>query len=275
MKTKSSFPSLAASALLALSATLPAHATTYLYSSNGAGSVNGGAGNITAITTTYDDVAHTLTWSTTLTSESGTIADGFWLVLSDGPNPKGLSDQLPIYYFDATNSFDPAGNYNGLTPTLTAYGYNGLNANSSYLDPGVGLMSSISGVAWNSNNQLTASGSLTSRTFSFSLDVSNLDSSLFVNSRYTAAGVPFDPANWEGAGYDSSIGIWYHATESGGADPIYNSEGFLKDFPAKSQSYYDISDGTTTVVPEPSSAWLVALAGLVLVHRRRSLLNRA
>ena len=275
MKTKSSIPSLALTALLALSATLSAHATTYLYSSNGAGSVNGGAGNITAVTTTYDDVAHTLTWSTTLTSESGSIADGFWLVLSDGPDPKGLNDQLPIYYFDATQSFDPTGTYNGLSPTLTAYGYNGLNSNSSYLDPGVGLMSSVSGVAWNSTNQLTASGDLTSRTFSFTLDVSNLDSSLFVNSRYANAGVPFDPANWDGAGFAENIGIWFHATNSGGVAPTYNSEGFLKDFPAKNQSYLDTSYGDTTVVPEPSSAWLVALAGLVLIHRRRGLANRS
>ncbi len=228
---------------------------------------NGGAGDIDSIGTTYDSATHELTFQTSVTGNGTYTPNGFWVVLSDGPNPKGISDQLPIVYLDASKSFDAAGAFTGIEPTLSAYAYNGQNGFTSYSTPGVGLISSL-GSNWNAANVVTASGDATNRTFSFSIDTSLLDNASAVGTIYAADGQAFNPANWEGAGYNSQIGVWFHATDTGGVDPTYNASGYLTSATYAAQSGVDNSYQGTTVVPEPSSALLFAIAGMVLVHRR-------
>ncbi|MEO0345216.1 MAG: hypothetical protein AAF229_03065 [Pseudomonadota bacterium] len=78
----------------------------------------GGAYGFNSIYGSYDTVSEDFVWAVDYDT---TAADGGWLVLSDGPNPKAADDQLAILYFDA------------LTEEVWAYAYNGLNNNKSYL----------------------------------------------------------------------------------------------------------------------------------------------
>lgn len=255
--------------LFALSPARSVFATTYLYE-DAARQAFDGAGNITSIVSTYDSTAHNLTWTTTINSAFGGIADSYWLVLDSGSNPKGTVDQLPIFYFDATKSYDSNGLATGIAPTLTAYAYNGLNSGDSFSTPGVGLLSSLSSTDWNSSNLLSATGNGVTRTFSFSIDTTSLDSSAYVASRFAAASVAFNSSNWEGAGYGNEIGVWFHPTINGvAADPTYCDPGYLTSFPVTKQGWYDTEKQLTTVVPEPSSAWLAILAVGVISFRRR------
>ncbi len=262
-KTSSAFSALFGLGLLVCP--LAARATTFEFDATNPPQ-SSGAGIIDSITSTYDSTNHELTWTATLTSNGTSIPDSFWLVLSNGPNPKGISDQLPIIYFDGSHSFDASGNATGVAPTLSAYAYNGVNGNNSYSTPGVDLLSSL-GTNWNASNSLLATGNDLTRTLSFSINTSLLDNGSAVGTIFAADSVPFNSANWEGAGYGSQVGIWFHPDQTG-TDPTYGVNGFLTSFPVASQSSYDTSYQTTTVVPEPSSALLLTLAGMVLVHRR-------
>ena len=72
-----------------------ASATVYSYSiDNPSGST--GAGDITHFSASYDDVSENLTWSTTIQEAGGFLADGFWMVLSDGENPKNDVNEYAI-----------------------------------------------------------------------------------------------------------------------------------------------------------------------------------
>ena len=80
--------------------------------------------------TSYDAGTQTFDWSYTVTDDN----DGFWLVVSPGPNPKGNATELAILFGDLGNSNDPNDN------RLTAYVYNGKNnqdKHSSLDNPGI------------------------------------------------------------------------------------------------------------------------------------------
>ncbi len=225
------------------------------------------AGHIDSLLSSYDATGHILSWQTTVSDTGSPLADSFWVVLSNGPNPKGISDQLPIFYFDGSASFDVNGNATGIAPTLSAYAYNGQNGFTSFSDPGVTLLSSAGGT-WNASNSLLATGDSATHTLGFTIDTSLLDNSGLVGTAYASAGQAFDANNWEGAGYNSQIGVWFHALNTYGSAPTYDANGTLTTFEFNTQSYVDNSYQATTVVPEPSSALMIALAGLVMIHRR-------
>ena len=106
-----------ATAAVALSGN--AAATVYEYHNDG-GTFGGQNGNYAydSLYGRYDDLAQDFIWEV---DYDGIAADGGWLVISDGPNPKAADDQLAILYFDAAEN------------DVWAYAYNGKNNNKSYL----------------------------------------------------------------------------------------------------------------------------------------------
>ena len=195
---------------------------------------------MTSFSAAYNDATQQLTWSSTIHEAGGNLADGFWLVLSDGPNPKNNFNEYAIFYGDSN------------TGNLTSYVYNGANSASSWNNPGEFIQSFA----------LTTDTSVANEvTFSFSIDVSGLN-----------AHVPATPGtnDWDGASFASQIGIWYHPVVFGAA-PTYNADDSLASFRVSKNGWYDTSD-QDTVVPVPAAAWLFAsgLIGLIGVSRRRS-----
>lgn len=219
-----------------LLAATQASATTYHYDiANPPGS--DGAGDVTFFSATYNDVSEQLSWSSTIQTENGFLADSFWLVISDGPNPKNHLEEYAIFYGD------------GNTGNLTSYVYDGQNNAGSWTNPGKFIQSFAGG--------LTVDTSTTNEvTFSFSIDASNINA--YANT-----------ADWDGAAFAEKIGIWYHPAVSGFNDPTYNPDGSLASFPVAAQGWYDTSNQTTTV-PVPAAAWLLVsgLIGLLGVSRR-------
>lgn len=238
-------PKTTAGLLLAvgLGAATSASATVFSFDiNNPPGSTS--AGDVTHFSASYNDASQHLSWSSTIARQSGNLADGFWLVLSDGPNPKSHYNEYAIFYGD------------GNTGNLTSYVYNGVNSASSWNTPGEFIQSFAGG--------LTVDNSVADEvTFSFSIDVSAINA-------YT----PTTPGtnDWDGAAFAEKIGIWYHPVVFGGSGPSYNADGSLASFPVARNGWYDTSNQMTMTVPEPAMALLMltGLLGVISVRRRRT-----
>lgn len=184
-------------------------------------------GQYESISTSYNDVTGALSWSSTFSAYDDKLPEGAWLVLTDGPNPKGESGEA-IFYLD------------GLSGTLTAYGYDGNNSRTSYnTQP---LLES-----WENVVSLVDNGD--ERTLSFdNIDVSSL-------------GVD--------TGFSEKIGIWFHAVEeiSPGVVAQYNN-GEIEAF-GGAGSWFD-TGAMDTDVPEPTVGLLgLGVAALGLKRRRK------
>lgn len=214
---------------------------------------NATAGRIAKMESNYDPSKGELSWSADFTSTSGTLPNAFWLVVSDGPDPKGIAGQLAIFYFDAST----------MVPKLTAYGYNGENGFNSYRDgsPAAGIQapdriaSSITTPGFATS--MTVKNANGVRTLGFSADISG------VNAYKPTNGVA---SNWEGAKYGSKIGVWFHPVS--GATTSYDDAGYLSTFNVGKSGWYDANHQNATPVPEPASLAILGL-GLVGVARRR------
>lgn len=104
-----------------------AHATTYRWSWDGVtGPYSAAGGAIESLTAEYNSANQNLKYNVTFGNAPGTSSrpNGYWLAMSSGPNPKGVAGELALFYFDASRS----------TPVLTAYGYNGQNDGTSWMD---------------------------------------------------------------------------------------------------------------------------------------------
>jgi PEP-CTERM motif len=226
----------------------------YTYSYNGTGIPAGGYGtNISSWTASYDSSgARDLLSLSVSMGHQDVTNDGFWFVLNAGGNPKGIANELPIFFGDIANN------------RVTAYVYDGANAASSW---------STQRFLGSFANAFTTSGS----NFNFTLDVTNLNA---LNLG----------ANWKGAGFSNDIGIWYHPFDA--AQISYNNMGKISALGFGNSGYFDTgamhttkscragstltsaglcATGNTTNVPEPGSLAILGLGfiGVGYATRRR------
>jgi len=202
---------------------------------------------------------------------SGTQVNGYWLVVSPGPNPKGHPGELAIIYFDAKTL-----TANGsITPTVTIYNYNGLNNASSWNDgsPAAGVQtpdriwSSLNASDAASIMQLSATDNGTSRRFVLELNASAIQNHvpLYPNP---------DGDDWTGLAFGAKLGTWFHPmsgmTTSYGTNPDAANFNFLTSFGFAQQQPFDTTNLTTQLVPAPGAVALLGLAGLAGARRRRA-----
>lgn len=204
-----------------------ANATIYTYNSNSAGifsnsKVNPNGYGYDSISASYNDANNQFSWEVNYSSVGS--AAGFWLVISDGENPKSNVNEYSMYY----------GNYS--TGNLAAYVYNGHNG------PG----------AWTNNPFIGDYSSSTysngSDIFGFNLDATDMN------------GMGFSP-DWDGTQFADNIGIWFHPIWN--LDAEFNQDGSINKFSPSSAYWYDTHmDGdcgtndrgcVTTEVPEPTT----------------------
>lgn len=182
---------------------------------------------------------------------------GYWLAVSNGPNPKGYSGELAIFYFDAS----------GASPVLTAYGYNGQNGNTSFYDgsPASGtqtpdrIATSLNNAgSWIKNLSIrdNANGS---RDFAFDIKGS-------VINNYQVQNPGNEP--WKGVSFTQNFGIWLHPVT--GLQTSYNAQGFLTQFNAQRQGWLDLNDQRTECVPEPASMAALGMGAVALIRRRKA-----
>ena len=219
-----------AAPIIAFSST--AEASTFIYNDNDIPG-NVGAGAFENIHASFDDVSQQLTWSSTFSTVNGNLADGAWLVLNDGPNPKSHVQENTMFYLDGINN------------KLTAYTYNGVNGSNSWKD-----VKSVYLDSWD----LQVENNGDERTFSFDINMAE------INGR-TDLG-----ADWEGTVFGEKLGIWYHAVNN--LDVDYNGDELSK-FRYSSQGWYDTKNQVAERVPEPSAMAGLAVAGLFAAKRLR------
>lgn len=184
---------------------------------------------------------------------------GFWLVVSPGPNPKGTTGELAIFYMDASK-IDGINNKNA---TLSVYAYNGVNADTSFKD-GTGhgdapdrIVNSIATQSW-VNSLTMVQNQNGSRTFSFDIDATAIQGH---TPLYPGPG---GAADWTGCSFGQNIGVWFHPVA--GLSTDYRTDGFLKKFDYSKSGWLDGENFKTT--PEPIS--MIALgAGVATMLRRR------
>jgi len=137
--------------------------------------------------------------------------DGFWLVVTDGDNPKGDGSSNAILYGDLTNN------------RITAYTYNGENTSSSFTDGT--LLGTYEGVFSAGGVDPTTGFDTTM----FSLDVSDINNAL---------GAEFD-----GVQIGEEAGIWFH--QSTGSEFTYGDDGSIVDYAFDNQMWLDAGNDAT------------------------------
>jgi len=191
--------------------------------------VNPAGGDVQSIQTTYNNTDQSLAWTYTVApGANGSQNDGFWLVISDGPDPKFDEDEYAILFGDLD------------TGRLSAYVYNGRNQSDSWNDPGVLLEDfgagaiSVEAGAPGSNEQVV----------SFEIDTTTINN--YSNS-----------SGWDGVSFAESVGIWFHPTT--GTSVTYDSNGALTSFRPRRAGWYDGNSIAVRQVPEPGILYLGAL----------------
>ena len=252
-----------------LSVAMQASAVVYEYDIDDPYSFDyGTVGEISNFFTSYNDVDQQLSFSSTITAATaaninvfdnndpavndpslyvGNLPDNFWLVLSDGPDPKTNQAEYAILYGDAVSG------------NLTAYVYDtaAFNNGAESWTLGGGFIQSF-------ENAVTLDDSVSGQvTFDFSIDSS------FINawSPVLASGVAND---WTGVAFAENIGIWYHPNMFQGAGISYDADGSITNLEVLDGTWYDVGF-EATAVPVPAAAWLfgTGLLGLVGVARRK------
>lgn len=215
------------------------------------------AGNINAISATYDDATNRLTFSLNIGTPNlpGQVLGGFSLVLTNGAMPAGPG-QWTSFYFDAS----------GISPVLTGYAYNGHPWSPSYEDgswePGVQpadpIFSSLNDVNNVINSVTNTEEGDGSHTLAFDINAT----SILAHSPLYPIG-----SGWQGTGFDELIGIWMRTFTNVHAS--YDEDGFLDGVCSSPKfGYFDVDNFPT--VPAPGALALLGLAGLVGRRRQRN-----
>lgn len=215
---------------------------------------NNNGGRIGYIHSTFDPQSKAFAWDVTFSNGVSVGTDGYWLVVSNGPNPKDSRNQLAIIYFDATNL---------ASPSVSVYRYNGENSDSSFETPGELLASNRGINAYGIQASTIDSGNR--RTFKLSLDASGINANQPAGD--PPAGTP--GSEWEGIHFRRQIGVWFHPTA--GLETAYSNRRLQRfDAPADKTGWFDGSNLTTTVeIPAPASVGLFAPALALAARRRR------
>lgn len=218
-------------------------------------SINNNGGAFESVEAVFNTSTNRLQYSVTFSNQ---VTSGFTLALNNGPNPKGHAGELALLYFDATHA---------TTPKLTAYGYNGRNDVSSYVDGNGAIagnqapdkIASMNMPGWlNSIECIDHDGK---RTMSFDIDASMI---VGHSPMYPDA---VDP--WHGIGFGEELGIWMHPFRSFNA--WYDSEGFITTFLKSGEGWFDGVGFQTTEIPSPGAMALAGIGlGLCGSRRRRS-----
>lgn len=132
--------------------------------------------------------------------------DGFWLVVSDGPNPKTNANEYAILYGDLNAN------------RITAYTYDGLDGPNSY-QTGT-FLGSYDGAFQDGGTHATYGFDLTM----FSLDVSAINAA-------------FDTPDWDGVQHGALSGMWFH--QSVDSQFAYNADGSLAGYSFSDQMWVD------------------------------------
>ena len=211
--------------------TLSAQATIFQYSvTNPSGNHN--AGQVTSIDTSFNTSNNVWSWSHSINDAGSNSSDGFWLVISDGENPKSNVSEYAIFYGDADAGL------------LTAYEYSGQNNAGSWSNPG-NFLGSFS---------MNYSHSAGVGTFDWSIDVTSINN--FYNT-----------SDWDGAEFGNQLGYWFHPFLNG--DFQYAQDGSFSAFSHGTQGWYDKKNLQTTMVPEPAIVFLMATGILGIGASRR------
>lgn len=207
---------------------------------NPKGSAN--AGDIKNIKTSYNTNNDVFSWSYTIEKNSANkSSDGFWLVVTDGENPKKNANEYAILYGDTDVN------------KLSVYEYSGQNNANSWQNPG-NLLASVSNLF-----NVTDNGDL--RTISFDFDATDINNNNGIDS-------VSNPGMWKGLNFFEKIGVWFHPSTD--TTVAYDPSSRIEGFKYGTQGWYDTKDRKTVVeVPEPSTVGMLALGLLSLVLSRR------
>ena len=223
----------------------PATATTFKFDldrDNGNLYTNNAAGVFQEISASYNDNSDQFSWSSTFSAtQNGSTPNGGWLVVTDGPNPKGQNGHA-IFYID------------GISGALTAYSYSGANSSNSwrteqFLD------------SWEDAVQLTTEAN-GEKTLSFSIDATEINNANL-------------GADWEGVQFNDKIGVWFHTLDDLDIDYNYDDQGEITgisnfSYGDGAHGWYDTGHRAAEAVPEPSIGLLAfAAAGLMVKRSRR------
>ena len=199
---------------------------------------NPNAGHIDSINSTFNPNSDIFSWDVTFSEQNGALPNGFWLVVSDGENPKYNVNEYSILYADTVNN------------VVSAYLYNGQNSSNSWNTPGE-FIQTYQGV-------LNVTNSGNTRSISMSLDVSG------INAYTPNNGLGND---WDGVSYDENIGVWFHPVNL--TNVAYDQDNKLTAFSYNKSGWYDTANQSATPVAEAPIPGTVILMLAALPFLRR------
>jgi len=210
----------------------PATAATFSYELTDEPTFQSNAGDLTALTTTFDDQSDLFTWSSTFSAKTSTdeLPEGGWLVVNDGPAPKNFANENVIFYLD------------GINEQVSAYNYNGDKKSASW-ETGKFL----------GTQNLEVKNEGDDRTLAFSWDMTS------INGMTDTFG-----SEWKGTSFAEKVGIWYHTADKLALD--YSGDDRLSkfDYEFANKTIFDKKLRDTTVVAGDSDTQDIPEPGMVM-----------